>query len=73
MPIVAHPTGDPAKPQDKLSKYFIPICENIDKITARQLFKIQRQMKSFVEKVSRSSASNQSSLIGFADPTNETN
>ena len=41
-----------AGPEEKLDKYFEPICSFIEKVQPAQLFKIQSQMKSFVLRVS---------------------
>lgn len=56
QPIVAqHPvitSNSSSTAAVKLGHYFDPICTQLDKLQARHMFKIQSQLKSFVEKVS---------------------
>lgn len=45
------PTNKTVVP-NKLTQYFEPVCESVDKLTPEQFFKIQSHLKNFVERVS---------------------
>lgn len=62
--VIAHSTPQPAggavssaapamKAAERIGQYFEPMCANLEGLQAKQMFKIQSQMKQFVEKVSR--------------------
>ena len=62
-PVAGHPVVAAAaglSPAQKLAQYFEPICTQIENLQPKHMFKVQSQVKQFIEKVS---VANDSSVI----------